>query len=233
MLCHKRRAVVCLSHEQATASHHDGERLVRESPARGLRVRGQDRVPAFPCPSGRQHVLPFPSPPFREDVDGLHVGGNLPRQEEVVQRAPIDKTDYDWKRYPVIYIDFGNCGRNTAEDLEAWLKKAMRQVALSYGIAAPNLSQHADDVFSDLIDGLSCLGKVVVLIDEYDKVVSDNAFSPEVEKLRQVLGNFYQATGSSRGARRCTTRYRWDCSLPGGTGSRSTTTESRRAIRSW
>ena len=102
---------------------------------------------------------------------------------------------------------------------------------MSYGIAAPDLSQHADDVFSDLIDGLSCLGKVV-LFDEYDKVLSDNVFSSEVEELRQVVGNFYQATGSSRGARRCTTWCRWDCSLPGSTGSRSTTTELRRAIRS-
>ena len=180
-------------------------------------------------------MLPLPSPPFREDVDGLHIGGDLPRQEEVVQRAPIDKTDYDWKRYPVIYIDFGNCGRNTAEDLEAWLKKAMRQVALSYGIAAPDLSQHADDVFSDLIDGLSCLGKEVVLVDEYDKVLSDNVFSPEVEELRQVVGNFYQATGSPRDARRCTTRCRWEASSMGAMaeGYGSTTTGSRGAIRSW
>ena len=42
-------------------------------------------------------------------------------------------------------------------------------------------------MFSDLIDGLSALGKVVVLIDEYDKAVSDNVFSPEVEESRQVL----------------------------------------------
>ena len=154
-------------------------------------------------------------------------------KRELFKGLAIDALDYDWKKYPIIHIDFGDCGRNTAEDLEAWLRKAMRQVALSYGIAAPDLSQHADDVFSDLIDGLSCLGKEVVLVDEYDKVLSDNVFSPEVEELRQVVGNFYQATGSSRGARRCTTRCRWDCSLPGGTGSRSTTTESRRAARSW
>ena len=50
-------------------------------------ARGQDRVPAFPCPTGRQHVLPLPSPPFREDADGLHVGGGLPRQEGAVQGA--------------------------------------------------------------------------------------------------------------------------------------------------
>ena len=113
-------------------------------------------------------------------------------RRELFKGLAIDSLDYDWKTCPIIHIDFGNCGRNTAEDLEAWLKKAMRQVAASYGIAVPDLSQHADDVFSDLIDGLSCLGKVVVLIDEYDKVLSDNAFSPQVEKLRQVLGNFYQ-----------------------------------------
>ena len=154
-------------------------------------------------------------------------------KRELFKGLAIDKTDYDWKPYPIIHIDFGDCGKSTPEGLEGWLKDRLEEVADSYGVAAPDLSQHADDVFSDLIDGLSCLGKVVVLVDEYDKVLSDNIFSPEVEELRQVVGNFYQATGSSRGARRCTTRCRWDCSLPEGTGSRSTTTESRRATRSW
>ena len=154
-------------------------------------------------------------------------------RRELCKGLAIDALDYDWKKYPIIHIDFTNCWKKTAEGLKSWLKKAMIQTAVCYGIAPLDQAQDADDVFSDLIDGLSALGKVVVLIDEYDKVLSDNVFSPEVEELRQVVGNFYQATGSSRGARRCTTRCRWDCSLPGGTGSRSTTTESRRAIRSW
>ncbi len=182
--------------------------------------------------SGRMYFLSRPRR-FGKTLTVSTLEAVFQGRRELCKGLAIDALDYDWKTYPIIHIDFGNCGRNTAEDLEAWLKKAMRQVALSYGIAAPDLSQHADDVFSDLIDGLSCLGKVVVLVDEYDKVLSDNIFSPEVEELRQVVGNFYQATGSSRGARRCTTRCRWDCPLPGGTGSRSTTTESRRAIRSW
>ncbi|MDY5498518.1 MAG: AAA family ATPase [Sphaerochaetaceae bacterium] len=113
-------------------------------------------------------------------------------RRELFKGLVIDSLDYDWKTYPIIHIDFGNCGRNTAEDLEAWLRKAMKQVAVSYGIAVPDLSQHADDVFSDLIDELSGLGKVVILIDEYDKVLSDNIFSDQVEELRTVLGNFYQ-----------------------------------------
>ena len=31
-----------------------------------------------------------------------------------------------------------------------------------------------------------------MLVDEYDKVLLDNAFSPEVEELRRQLGGFYQ-----------------------------------------
>ena len=143
--CHRedttrRRTGALLSIAHGCGMHRPQGRKSRRRtvPSRGsgrIPARGQDRVPAFPCPSGRQHVLSFPSPPFREDADGLHVGGGLPRQEEVVQRAPIDKTDYDWKRYPVIHIDFTNCWKKTAEGLKSWLKKAMSQTAVCYGIA--------------------------------------------------------------------------------------------------
>ena len=40
--------------------------------------------------------------------------------------------------------------------------------------------------------GLSALGKVAVLVDEYDKVVSDNALGENVGELRDTLRGFYQ-----------------------------------------
>ena len=113
-------------------------------------------------------------------------------KRELFKGLAIDQTDYDWKTYPVVHIDFGNCGKKTPTDLDRWLKKNLQQIAQSYSIAPLDLSQQADDVFTDLLVGLAPLGKIVILVDEYDKVLSDNAFSPEVEKLRRVLGNFYQ-----------------------------------------
>ncbi|MDD7200555.1 MAG: AAA family ATPase [Sphaerochaetaceae bacterium] len=113
-------------------------------------------------------------------------------RRELFKGLAIDQTDYDWKTYPIIHIDFGNCREKTAEGLESWLKKAMIQAAVCYGIAPLDQAQDADEIFSDLIDGLSALGKVVVLIDEYDKVVSDNALGKNVGKLRDTLRGFYQ-----------------------------------------
>ena len=49
------------------------------------------------------------------------------------------------------------------------------------------MTKTSDDLFAKLILLLSKKDKAVVLVDEYDKVLSDNVFSPEVEKLRQVL----------------------------------------------
>ena len=133
LFCQLRMAVVCM--ETCRPQGRKSRRRTVSSRRSGrIPVRGQDRVPAFLCPSGRQHVLPLPTPPFREDADGLHVGGGLPRQEEVVQRAPIDKTDYDWKKYPVIHIDFTNCWKKKVDRLAFWLKKVLLQTAISYGI---------------------------------------------------------------------------------------------------
>ncbi|QSI03266.1 hypothetical protein DYE50_11890 [Treponema ruminis] len=113
-------------------------------------------------------------------------------KRELFKGLAIDKADYDWKTYPIIHIDFGDCGKSTPEGLDGWLKDRLEEIADAYGVGPLDMTKTSDDLFAKLILLLSKKDKVVVLVDEYDKVLSDNVFSPEVEKLRQVLGNFYQ-----------------------------------------
>ena len=113
-------------------------------------------------------------------------------KRELFKGLFIDSADYDWKAYPIIHIDFGSCGKSTPEDLDGWLKDRLEEIAESYGVGPLDRNKSSDDLFAKLILLLCRKAPVVVLIDEYDKVLSDHIFSPEVEKLRQVLGNFYQ-----------------------------------------
>ena len=113
-------------------------------------------------------------------------------RRELFKGLAIDKTDYDWKAYPIIHIDFGDCGKSTPEGLDGWLKDRLEEVADAYGVGPLDMTKTSDDLFAKLILLLSKKDKVVVLVDEYDKVLSDNVFSDHVEELRTVLGNFYQ-----------------------------------------
>jgi len=102
-------------------------------------------------------------------------------------------TDYDWKQYPVIHIDFGDCGESTPMRLDRWLNEQLSIIAKKYEVSeALQEGDSCDNNFRRLVSALSEKGQVVILIDEYDKVLSDNIFNPEVDAMREVLGNFYQ-----------------------------------------
>lgn len=47
-------------------------------------------------------------------------------------------------------------------------------------------------LFNDLIQSLSKIGKVVILIDEYDNLMSDNIFNESVGEIRLILGRFFE-----------------------------------------
>ncbi|MDY5500415.1 MAG: AAA family ATPase [Sphaerochaetaceae bacterium] len=113
-------------------------------------------------------------------------------RRELFKGLAIDALDYDWKTYPIIHIDFGDCGKSTPEGLDGWLKDQIEEIADLYGVGPLDMTKTSDDLFAKLILLLSKKDKVVALVDEYDKVLSDNVFSEQVEELRTVLGNFYQ-----------------------------------------
>lgn len=108
----------------------------------------------------------------------------------------IDSLDYEWMVYPIIHIDFGECPECTSSGLKSWLSRKMLSIAASNSLKIEKGIDPSEQL-SNLIDALSSEGNdVVVLIDEYDKVLSDHIFSAELEKMRDVLGNFYQVIKS-------------------------------------
>jgi hypothetical protein len=103
----------------------------------------------------------------------------------------IDSTDYAWEPHPVIRIDFSQFKVSSAEDFPQILIRQIQKMADRYQV------KHSEgfyfEQFSDLIIQLSRQGKVVVLIDEYDKPIIDNI--EDVEKacrIRDILKGFYE-----------------------------------------
>ena len=112
-------------------------------------------------------------------------------KRELFKGLAIDALDYDWKTYPIIHIDFSNCSEKTAEDLNTWLCERLDSIARPYRLRLAGRKK-ADVRFTELVERISAQGKVVILVDEYDKVVSDNALGENVGELRDTLRGFYQ-----------------------------------------
>ncbi len=54
-----------------------------------------------------------------------------------------------------------------------------------------------DESLDELIKQLSNRNKAVILIDEYDKLLSSNIYNPEVEAIRDVLKGFFEVIKAS------------------------------------
>ena len=104
----------------------------------------------------------------------------------------ISQTDYDWKKYPVIKFSFGSCSSKNSKDLNVWIIRKLNDIASNYGLEI-NTEYFLSEVFSQLIEKLhSKHGKVVILVDEYEKVITDNIYNENIEEMRDVLSSFYQ-----------------------------------------
>lgn len=113
-------------------------------------------------------------------------------KRELFKGLFIDSTDYDWKTYPVIHIDFGDCDSKNVTMLEQWLNEKTDEIAARHQVVVSCEGTSANR-FSRLIKKLGESSPVVVLVDEYDKVVNDNADKDveTVTELRETLRAFY------------------------------------------
>ena len=112
-------------------------------------------------------------------------------KKELFKGLKIYETDYDWKEYPVFHIDLGNINATDGEMLKKSLKKEIENLSLEYGVKFDKDAEYYD-AWSELIKSVAKKSKVVILIDEYDKLLSSNIYNPNVEEMRGVLRGFFE-----------------------------------------
>ena len=118
-------------------------------------------------------------------------------KKELFKDLYIGTTDYDFKEHPVIHIDFGKIENSTVEDLRQSLISTLVQIGENYEVETTD-KKPLKDTFSFLIQELyKKFGSVVVLVDEYDKPLSDNIYSEDVEKIRVLLRGFFEVLKAS------------------------------------
>lgn len=102
----------------------------------------------------------------------------------------IDQSDWQWDKYPVIHISMAQLQHTSVDQLTTSVTRAFLLIAHEYGVTIdPGVP---GQMFNDLILALAPIGKVVIIIDEYDKPMINQLHDlTELEKFRLFFKQFY------------------------------------------
>lgn len=115
--------------------------------------------------------------------------------KDLFKDCAIYKSDYKWKRHPVIYLDFSQIESRNFKELESDLKEKLQEIAETYNIEISGPSIQSQ--LRKLVVGLAKKERVVVLVDEYDQPIINHLKSPKIaEENRDLLKNFFSALKS-------------------------------------
>ncbi|GBU08291.1 hypothetical protein AwDysgo_16220 [Bacteroidales bacterium] len=117
-------------------------------------------------------------------------------KKELFKGLKIEALDYDWKIHPVIHIDMGGIDSTKPEILNEALVDMLHELAQDLNISI-GTSSRSPILFKELVRKAAKLGKVVLLIDEYDKPLTDNFGMPHLEDVRILMENFYAVVKAS------------------------------------
>ena len=114
-------------------------------------------------------------------------------KRELFEGLAIAQLEKDWKQYPVLHLDLNTAKYTEAETLNELLDTYLLGWEREYGIE--NEINDRSIRFRNVISQIakqSPEGKVVVLVDEYDKPLLESIGKPELqEEYRQTLKAFY------------------------------------------
>lgn len=112
-------------------------------------------------------------------------------EKELFKGLWIASSDYDWITYPVISLDFSMLVTDSYEALVRTLQDQLQDVANRYGIGEIR-KETPSETLVVLVHRLSVIGRVVILIDEYDKPILDRLSQKAlVEQYRDLFKSFY------------------------------------------
>ena len=117
-------------------------------------------------------------------------------KRELFKGLYIDSTNYDWKEYPVIHIDFSNIEFISINNFRKQIKDNLLIIASKYNVKIQDDYEY-EQVLSSLLKELAKRGKVVVLIDEYDSLIVHNMNSKYLDEILSVLNGFYAVLKAS------------------------------------
>ena len=114
--------------------------------------------------------------------------------------ALADK-EYDWQTYPVIHLDLGTAAARSAAELEDILIGRVDSCADEYELEITGKSVAAR--FQQLIERLARRdGKVVILIDEYDKPLLGHLGQESAREIQSALKRFYSVVKAKEAQQR-------------------------------
>ena len=115
-------------------------------------------------------------------------------KKELFKGLAIYDKPYDWKPYPVIHLDFANVNASTADQMESYLNDKLAMQASAFGVALKGTSSSTR--FENLIQDLAGQGKVVILVDEYDKPILESFGKHYAQDILELLKAFYSVIKS-------------------------------------
>jgi len=117
-------------------------------------------------------------------------------KKELFKGLWIYDQSFEWKEHPVIRIDFSKKHIENSAELKEFIKLELQDIAEYYHITL--VREHYDDIFAELLKKLAQTGKVVLLVDEYDKPILDHITDIETAKeIQETLKSFYTVIKAS------------------------------------
>ncbi|MCL2041292.1 MAG: ATP-binding protein [Bacteroidales bacterium] len=113
-------------------------------------------------------------------------------KKELFEGLKIAELEKDWVQYPVLYLDFNKESYSDIRSLEIVIDDFLQKHEQQYGVSS--ISESLSVRFSNVIAEAkkkTGLG-VVVLVDEYDKMLINTIDKPEInDQMREFLKGFY------------------------------------------